>query len=259
MFRNLTGLVIAATILSTAVLAQDPLKVAPQAYKLQFENEWVRVQRVHYGPKEKIPPHFHTERPAAYVYLNASGPVIFKHKDLPYGDITRPPTKPGTFRLFKSVKEVHSVENTGDTPSDFLRVEFKTEPVNDNSLRGKFDRQVYPAGENYRNVQFENEQIRVTRLAIAAGKSLEVATSPDQPALLMLLTASPVKAGQAGKKPNSKFEQATTRWIAAGKAESVENPGGGAHAELLQFDFKTKPFNDPKDRTGSHEHKQSGN
>ncbi len=37
-------------------------------------------------------------------------------------------------------KEVHEVENPNDTPSDFLRIELKTEPVNDKSLRGKFHR-----------------------------------------------------------------------------------------------------------------------
>ena len=49
-------------LLVGAAVAQDPLKVAPQAYKLEFENEWVRVTRVHYGPFEKIPEHYHTAR-----------------------------------------------------------------------------------------------------------------------------------------------------------------------------------------------------
>src|SRR5215813_10159014 len=128
MHRYLLALAIAVCTLSPKALCQDPLKVAPQAYKLEFENDWVRVMRVHYGPKEKIPEHYHTERAAAYVYLNDSGPVIFKHRDLPYGAITRPATKARSFRLFKSVKEVHAVENTSDLPSDFLRIEFKTQP-----------------------------------------------------------------------------------------------------------------------------------
>ena len=33
--------------------AQDPLKVDPQHYKLEFENPQVRVLRIHYGPREK--------------------------------------------------------------------------------------------------------------------------------------------------------------------------------------------------------------
>ena len=54
------------------VVAQDPLVVAPQAYKLQFENDWVKVMRVHYAPHEVLPVHRHTETAAAFVYLNDS-------------------------------------------------------------------------------------------------------------------------------------------------------------------------------------------
>jgi hypothetical protein len=56
-----------ATILLFAApaLAQDPVKVAPQAYKLDFENDWVKVLRVHYAAKEKIPEHDHPATAAA--------------------------------------------------------------------------------------------------------------------------------------------------------------------------------------------------
>ena len=36
-----------------AALAQDPTKVEPTHYKLAFENEYVQVVNVHYGPHEK--------------------------------------------------------------------------------------------------------------------------------------------------------------------------------------------------------------
>ena len=134
---------LAAVCLSvSAAVAQDPVKVAPDAYKLEFENDYVKVQRVHYAPRVKIPEHDHTAFGAAYVYLNDAGPVIFKHVGLSYGAVTRPAVKAGSFRLYKAVKETHEVENLGDTPSDFLRVEFKTEPARDpNTLRGKFFRE----------------------------------------------------------------------------------------------------------------------
>ena len=40
-------------------MAQDPYTLAPQAYKKQLENEWVRVTKVHYAPNEKIAEHGH--------------------------------------------------------------------------------------------------------------------------------------------------------------------------------------------------------
>src|SRR5215470_6934996 len=139
-------------LLTGAALAQDPVKVAPQAYKLEFENEWVKVLRVHYAPKVNLPEHDHPASGAAYVYLNDCGPVIFKHIGLSYGAITRPAVKARSFRLWYAVKETHEVENTGDTPSDFVRVEFKTEPVNARNLHGKFQPEEYATDENYQKV-----------------------------------------------------------------------------------------------------------
>ncbi len=239
------------------VAAQDPLKVAPRAYKLEFENEWVRVTRVHYGPRERIAEHYHTPRSSAYVYLNDGGPVIFKHINLPYGDITRPETKAGSFRVYKGIKEVHSVENTSDKPSDFLRVEFKTEAVNDKSLRGKFYREQYPEGENFSKVQFENEQIRITRLVIAAQKKIDVSTGASEPTLLVALTKARLKAiGAKSRVRSFSLEMGKTRWLGVNQREELENTGD-APAEMLRFEFKTKPFNDPNEWPKSHDHKHN--
>ncbi|HMG35581.1 MAG TPA: hypothetical protein VKM94_16720 [Blastocatellia bacterium] len=241
MIRYLLLLAVAVCLPVPEVRCQDPLKVAPQAYKLQFENDWVRVTRVHYAPKEKIPEHYHTELASAYVYLNDSGPVIFKHVDLPYGAITRPATKAGSFRLFKSVKEVHAVENTSDLPSDFLRIEFKTEAINENSLRGKFYTEPHPAGENFKKIQFENEQIRVSRHAIAPGKEMDESTSATEPALLVTLGTSVLNASGKAGKDKLTLEAGKTLWIAAGQQEHLLN-SGDSPVELLRFEFKTKPI-----------------
>jgi hypothetical protein len=230
--------------------SKDPLKVAPQAYKLEFENEWVRVMRVRYEAGEKLAEHYHTERPSAYVYLNDAGPVIFKHKDLPYGDIKRAAVKAGSFRVYRGVKEVHAVENPSDTASEFLRVEFKTEPLNQNSLRGKFHREPVSPGENAHKVQFENEQIRITRLVIAQHKSMDQSTNATEPALLVALTKSKLQKGRS----RVNLEIGKTRWLGAGQQEELEN-ASDAPVELLRFEFKTKPFHDPTDRTDVHDHK----
>jgi hypothetical protein len=236
--------------------SKDPLKVAPQAYKLEFENEWVRVMRVRYGAREKIAEHYHTERPSAYVYLNDAGPVIFRHVDLPYGDITRAAVKAGSFRVYRGLKEVHAVENPGNTPSEFLRVEFKTEPVNQPSLRGKFHREPVAPGENFLKVQFENEQVRITRMVIAPHRTMDQLTKATEPALLVALTQSKLQAAGPKGKARVSLEMGKTRWLGVGQQEELEN-SGDAPLELLRFEFKTKPFNDPTDRTDAHDHKHS--
>ena len=95
---------LAALVWARAASAQDPLVLLPKAYKLVLENDWVKVVRVHYAPHEKLPMHDHTEQAAAYVYLNDCGPVTFKHD---WGELTRPATKAGSFRVYHAVQEIH--------------------------------------------------------------------------------------------------------------------------------------------------------
>ena len=234
--------------------AQDPSKTLPQNYKLEFENEWVKVTRVHYGPHEKLPSHRHTQTASAYVYLNDSGPVVFKHIGLEYGAVTRPATKAGSFRLYRGLSEMHEVENLSELPSDFLRVEFKTEPVNDKSLRGRFFREDYPAGENFQKVQFENEQIRITRLVCAQGKTLEISASAAEPALLVALTPAGFGSSQRGLLLRVSHTDQIL-WISPGQKKTLANGRiPNELVELLRFDFKTKPLSKEMLEQDKHEH-----
>lgn len=221
------------------VSAQDPVKVAPEAYRTEFENEYVRVQKVHYAPRVKIPEHDHTFFATAYVYLNDAGPIVYRHIGLSYGAVTRPPVKAGSFRLYKAVRETHLVESLSDTPSDFLRVEFKTRPAKDqNTLRGKYFREAWPPGENFRKVQFENEQMRISRLVCAAGKACDLTTSDNEPALMVSFSKTKFRSSDG-----TQFEiaEGKSRWLEAGKKASWLNTGAD-DAELLRFDFKSGPM-----------------
>jgi hypothetical protein len=254
MIERTISLPVIFLLFAIAALAQDPLKVAPQAYKLEFENEWVKVMRVHYGPREKIPAHDHTEWAAAYVYLNDGGPVIFKHIGLEYGPVTRPATKAGSFRLYKAIKEVHEVENTSDLSSDFLRVEFKTRMVDEKTLRGRFHRESWPAGENYQKVQFEDEQIRVTRLVCAPGKRLDIPGNTPGPALLISFSTSRIDTiVEKGKVQKFDLEPGKTGWQPVGQRLLLESQGE-APAELLRIEFKTEPVKEVDGKEKAHEH-----
>ena len=57
--------------------AQDPTKTLPEAYKVEFENDYVKVVRVHYDAGAKLPEHTHPAGTTAYVYLNDSEGVVF--------------------------------------------------------------------------------------------------------------------------------------------------------------------------------------
>lgn len=240
------GAVLVAVVLvacGVAAFGQDPLKVAPEAYRLQFENEWVKVTRVHYGPRARVALHEHTRWPAAYVYLNDSGPIIFRHAGWEHPVLMRPATKAGSFRLSPTtaVGETHEVENPTDKPSDFLRVEFKTRAVNRNALRGRFYRGRYASGQNFRKVEFEHEQIRVTRLVCAPRRTLAVATHSSEPALLIALSPARVKSvGAGGETQETTLEPGQQIWMTGGERRRLENLGDEP-LELLRFDFRTGP------------------
>jgi hypothetical protein len=234
MRRSLLTVVLSACagLTVVAAAAQDPLVVSPGAYRLEFENAWVKVVRVVYGPKAVIAPHLHTERASAYVYLNDGGPIVFKHEGLPYAGVTRPATRAGSFRVYKGIHEVHSVENPTATPSDFLRVEFKTEPVGEATLKGKFFREEPASAATTQQTQFENAQVRITRVRVATGETVAVIAGGDQPALLVALTATRLESeGRSGRQ----LEMGTTAWLNGGHTTRV---GAG---EVLRFDFKTRP------------------
>lgn len=255
LFMKILGLAAILCLLSIDAVAQDPLKILPNAYKLEFENDWVRVVRVHYAPHEKLPAHEHTPTASAYVYLNDGGPVVFKHTDKEYGAVTRPATKAGSFRIYHGIQEHHEVENQSDVPSEFLRVEFKTDPIGEKSLRGRFYREDYPAGENFSKVQFENEQIRITRFVCAPGKKIEISTGSGEPALLIYLSSAKFSnARKGGRTAPFRVEPGQTRWIAFSQTENLENTGV-APAEFLRFDFKTRPLPVQElERLRKHEH-----
>jgi hypothetical protein len=203
--------------------AQDPVTLLPDSYSLQFENEWVKVVRVRYAPHAKLPPHAHTTHASAYVYLSDAGPVIFRHVGEKKFAATRPAAKAGSFRVFRGIEEIHEVENTSDLPSEFLRVEFKTDPRDATTLRGRFFREMAPAGANLEKVQFENDQIRITRLICSSGRTLQVIAT-GEPLLIIELTSG------AG----------TARWVPVGGSTTLEGDSTIAR-EWLRFDFKTSP------------------
>lgn len=214
-----------AVLLSlTIVAAQEAPGALPNAYRVQFENAWVRVTNVRYGPLEKVPAHSHTPYPSAYVYLNDAGPVIFKHIGGHGTAAKRPATKAGAFRVYQGLDEIHEVENTTETPSEFLRVELKTEGVSAATFRGKFER---PSGFSADLVQFDHPQLRVSRLTVPAAENRQVTASSDPVVLISLTTGAGFTVGQA-------------RWLPTAAAADIKNAGGAA-LEFLRFDLKTRP------------------
>ena len=139
---------------AAAVLGQDPYTTAPNNYKLEFENDWVRVSRVTYRPGDKLPVHDHPAYATVYVYTTDGGPVYFGHQG--FEALSRPAAKAWQIRFSPGNKETHTTEYLGDKPSEYLRIELKTEraDIPHRSVR-------IAAGDSK---PFENAQVRIERL-----------------------------------------------------------------------------------------------
>lgn len=222
--------VVSVLICLSFVSAQDPTKVAPDVYKLQLENAWVKILRVSYAPKSKVALHDHSKGPAAYIYLVDSGPVRFVHDDWEHPVLTRPATKAGSFRLSPTRfdNETHKVENDSDTRSDFLRIEILTEAPDRQSLVGRFPPFSGNRSDGLHKKEFENSQLRVTRIITKPNHSLIVPANDDEPVLLVVLVpgATGLTVGQ-------------TIWLQPKETKGFQT--ADSQIELLCFDFKTKP------------------
>ncbi len=99
-------------------VAQDSVKVDPKHYKVEFENDQVRVLRITYGPHEKSVMH---EHPANVAVFLTDGQARFT---LPDGKAQDAPVKAGTVQWDGGGK--HLPENTGDKPFELILVELKS-------------------------------------------------------------------------------------------------------------------------------------
>ena len=206
------------------VWGQEGVATLPANYRLQFENDWVKVTSVRYEPMQKLGPHAHTPNPSAYVYLNDGPPVIFRHIGGKGTAATRPATRAGAFRVYRGLVEVHEVENTGNLPSEFLRVELKTAAAEPGSFFGKFER-AEPSADPV--VHFNHPQVRISRTWVMPGARASIAAESHPSLLIALADGAGLKRGQE-------------KWIGAGNAAVLANSGAAA-LDFLRFDFKTPP------------------
>jgi quercetin dioxygenase-like cupin family protein len=102
--------------------AQDPTKVEPTHYKLAFENEYVQVVNVHYGPHEKSGLHSH---PGGVVVVITSGHLRFTDEN---GKTQEVSAKPGESRWFPPFR--HKVENLGATSYNAVYIGIKNKHLN---------------------------------------------------------------------------------------------------------------------------------
>jgi hypothetical protein len=96
----------------------DPVKVDPKHYKVEFENDQVRVIRAHMGPHESVPMHEHTLNRVTVFLTEANIRVTGAD-----GKVTMNVRKPG--EAIWSAPATHREENLSDKPFEVIAVEVK--------------------------------------------------------------------------------------------------------------------------------------
>ena len=114
---KLFALVLFVLSISFVAQAQDPIEVDSDHYKVEFENEHVRVLRVKYGPNEKSVMHQHPDAVAIFV-TDVNGKFSF-----PTGEPQAVMAKAGEIRWNPAT--THLPENTSDQPFEVIVVELK--------------------------------------------------------------------------------------------------------------------------------------
>lgn len=99
--------------------AADPTIASPEHYKLEFENDYVRITRAHYGPHEKGALHSHPEPGGVVVHLTNER----ARQMLPDGTTREIRYDAGAAHW--SPPTVHQEENLADQPFDNIRVDVK--------------------------------------------------------------------------------------------------------------------------------------
>ena len=101
--------------------AQDAIKVDPNHYKVEFENDLVRVLRISYAPGEKSIMHEHPDGVAVFL---TGGKSKFTFPD---GKTEESTTKAGQVGWASGI--VHLPENIGDKPMEVILIEMKLKPL----------------------------------------------------------------------------------------------------------------------------------
>ena len=114
---SILTVLLAVMLLSGNSFAQDAAKVDPKHYKVEFENDQVRVLRITYGPHEKSVMHSHPE--GVVVFLSdAKGKFT-----LPDGTIQENTWKAGNVSWVPASS--HKPENLGNKSFSLIQIEMK--------------------------------------------------------------------------------------------------------------------------------------
>jgi hypothetical protein len=165
--------------------------------------------------------HAHPPTPTTvYVYVTDGGTMRFTHVTGAHVaglTIDRPPVKAGAIRFAHGAPETHSVEYLGDAPTEYVRIELRTEPLDRPTRDVRLPPVVLDLAKTALVTEFENAQVRILRLMCAAGQDCPPSEHPADPAIAVIMAGA--RRGQVA-------------WQAAAERGPLEQ---------VRIELKTKP------------------
>lgn len=220
----------AALLLFTGTaLAQDPVKVAPDNYKVVLENDSVRVFTVNLKAGEKVATHSH---PDHIVYATTAGKLKFTHAD---GKSEEVDVKLGESKWVKA--ETHGSENIGTAEFKGVVVELKKAPAAGAApaKMADADDQAKSAPESTK-VLVDNDRVRVLDVTLKPGGKLPKHSHPANVNYTLSDCKLKVTTYPEGKTEEKSYTAGTAMWKDP-VSHAVENVGT-ADARVLLVELK---------------------
>ncbi len=214
--------IVAVALCSRVTLAQDPVKVAPNNYKVALENDSVRVLNLTVKPGEKIAMHSH---PDHVVYHITAGKVKFTDSA---GKTKEVEMKAGEATYAKA--ETHQPENVGSGELKFVIFELK-KPAGSTGKAPAGDDQMKAAADTSK-VVFENDRVRLIEAKMKPGAKMAKHTHPAYVTYALKDAKAKMTVGDKTDERTMKAGEAT--WSEP-LTHAVENVGGDTHSLVLEI------------------------
>ena len=205
------SLILLVLLWSGTALAQDPVKVDPQHYKVVFENTSVRVLRISYPPGGKSVMHQHPE--SIVVPLTASK-VRFNLE----GGKSEENDMANESAMY-SAAGTHNPENIGTGPVDAVLVEFKSAKPGTATL---------PPTRDNLTMKVLAEGARAVAYRVTATPTFEepAGSKHDYDQVVIALAPSQMALTINGKPAKTKWARGDAQFIGRGMPHESKNTGG---------------------------------
>jgi quercetin dioxygenase-like cupin family protein len=196
---------------SVPALAQDPVKVDPQHYKVVFENPSVRVLRIDYAPGSKSVMHQH---PESIVIPLAASKVRFHMADGKSEE-----SNMASESAMYSPAGTHTPENIGAERVDAVLVEFKSAKPGTAPL---------PPTRDNLTMKVMAEGARAVAYRVTASPNFQepAGSKHEYDQVVIALAASQMALSIDGKPAKTTWARGDAQFIGRGTPHESKNAGG---------------------------------